>query len=593
MKARTAANRPIFMVLLSVAIVGITAVYLAGSVGLPLHNANATGNKNTPDFWCTNYDKGVKFDEPEDGTMEGITADFDENQESVDISSAVGLEIALVVVKAGSDGGDDGHGNQIYDEGPWSGLTAPDSKKISHVIVCYNEVETQGSGNIIVVKQVTEGSNSSKSFTFETTGEGFDGFSLSADDGSHDSGDLPAGEYSVFEVNPEGWTFKNVVCESTDEEDESTAASIILNEDETITCTFTNKENRINPESETASITVCKMIVNEEGVTSDGSDLSGTFEIEGVEVIGHETVPDSTDVIPTSQFSTPLTLNTDLIGDSENEAECVTYDELEIGSYFYLEESISGDGWNTPLYNDQVSVSIDSLEDFFEYSGELFTPSSEDDDERNRNADGHIVLTKNHPHRTLVILNTFTIEENGNGNGGGGGGDPPDTAVIVQKVTDSPGTEEFEFQASWTENFFVGHGGEFNSGNIATGTLSVEEVNLPGLWKLDSVVCTSSLGGTETNTSINLEEHEIVTCVFSNVEFAGGGGFTGGGRGGGGGSTSQPEGEILAEQIDLVPAGAPDTGAGEVMSMLQMLIAGLFLLFGVFGTVFAISTPRQ
>ena len=170
-------------------------------------------------------------------------------------------------------------------------------------------------------------------------------------------------------------------------------------------------EQELESELITGSITVCKIVADDEGVIGDGGEVAGIFKISGIEVIDHETVPDSTGVLSMSAFTTPLTLNTDLIGDSENDAACVTYNDLELGSYFYDEEVVIGDNWNSPKYNDQVSIGIDSLSDFFAYSGELFTDDTSDDPSRDKNADGHIVLTENRPDRTLVVLNTFVEDE--------------------------------------------------------------------------------------------------------------------------------------------------------------------------------------
>lgn len=170
-------------------------------------------------------------------------------------------------------------------------------------------------------------------------------------------------------------------------------------------------EQELQPEPETGSITVCKIVASDEGVISDGEEVEGSFEIAGIEVVDHETVPDSTGVLPTSAFTVPLTLNTNLIGDDTNDAECVTYSDLELGSYFYDEEVVSGDNWDTPTYNDQIFVEVGSLSDFFVYSGELFTEDSSDDSSRDKNADGHIVLTESRPHRTLVVLNIFIEDE--------------------------------------------------------------------------------------------------------------------------------------------------------------------------------------
>ena len=470
---------------------------------------------------------------------------------------------------------------------------------------------------------------------------------------------------------------------------------------------------------------------------------------------------DSEGVLPTSHFNTPLSLNASL---GENDAQCVKYGPLEFGSYYYDREVITGDNWIEPEYNDQFSVNANSLDNFFPYSGELFTPDTTDDEGRDKNADGHIILNKNRPDRTLVVLNTFTEPEQEvcsvvsdtldlvEGDGGavetwqhqswidpatylsgtifdgaswiwdafhvadpsttstrtfikefdldgsvspatlwlasdnsnkvwvngeqlspeasgeynfkpgqeteydvsgklhigvneievevtnwaqpGGTWDSnpagllyrlevPDascielepnpeptyecsdgidndqdgliddedpgcyedsgdsesynpfdddeyneegrTAIVVKKVTDSPGSETFNFQVAgdgWS-NFTLGHNSE-KSFDLDPGEYSVDEISLPGTWKLDSVSCT----GGEDNNAIHLDEGEVVTCTFSNAEYAGGGGIT---RSGGG------EGEVLGEAttcgpylFDFIRLGA-DNDPIEVMKLESFL----------------------
>ncbi|HDL75082.1 MAG TPA: DUF5011 domain-containing protein [bacterium] len=156
----------------------------------------------------------------------------------------------------------------------------------------------------------------------------------------------------------------------------------------------------------TGSISVCKVIVDEEYNITDGSDvIDNTFELAGLNIEEHNTVPVSTGIIPTSVFTTPLTLNSDVLyNDGINDAQCFVYENLELGSYFYDQETIPENGWLTPLYDDQHS---EDLNDFYEYSGELFNSDESDDGQRDIRADGHIILTENRPNRTLVLLNQY------------------------------------------------------------------------------------------------------------------------------------------------------------------------------------------
>jgi len=155
-----------------------------------------------------------------------------------------------------------------------------------------------------------------------------------------------------------------------------------------------------------SSITICKIILDENGDTTNGSKIpSTTFRIRGVDAPeGYS----SNMKLPTSQFRTPLVLNKDILyDDGINDAQCVTY-LVSVDDYFYGQETIEGsDGRATPLYTDQYSSNATTIEDFHKYDATLFT---DNDGSRNRDADGHIILTDNKWHRTLLILNQYVPE---------------------------------------------------------------------------------------------------------------------------------------------------------------------------------------
>jgi len=52
---------------------------------------------------------------------------------------------------------------------------------------------------------------------------------------------LAAGDYTVAEIVPDGWFLKNIICEGGDATLTATGAVIHLDENEYITCTFTNQ----------------------------------------------------------------------------------------------------------------------------------------------------------------------------------------------------------------------------------------------------------------------------------------------------------------------------------------------------------------
>ena len=129
----------------------------------------------------------------------------------------------------------------------------------------------------------------------------------------------------------------------------------------------------------TGSITVCKMIIDSESNIVDGS------EVPGAEFSIFDTL-----------FTTPLTLNADLLNDDQiNDAQCVVYDDLELGDHYWQEEVYPTEGWMVPLYNDQYDMTVNGLEDLLPF------------DENNDNVDGHIVLSSSRSNRTLIVLNQY------------------------------------------------------------------------------------------------------------------------------------------------------------------------------------------
>ncbi|MFC1727299.1 DUF4215 domain-containing protein [Patescibacteria group bacterium] len=157
------------------------------------------------------------------------------------------------------------------------------------------------------------------------------------------------------------------------------------------------------------SITICKVIVDPENQIVDGSAWSGhTLSISGLNPNPVPSTGVPVGVLGTSSFTTPLVYDTDLFGnDRVYDADCQTYSDLPLGGYYYGQEVFPSARWLVPKYNDQFKTSVDSLSDFFTYSGELFDLDQNNDSARNEDADGHIVLSEGRPDRTLVVLNQY------------------------------------------------------------------------------------------------------------------------------------------------------------------------------------------
>ncbi len=192
----------------------------------------------------------------------------------------------LLVVKTGSEV------NDLHWD-PELGQSFAHSKKPgwSHVILCSRPIPETDPGNIVVVKEVTEGSATDKSFLFKT--DYSSDFSLK-DGESNDSGDLTAGTYSVVETVPTGWTLQSATCDG-----DSTPADINLEEGETVTCTFVNHEipDEIQPG---------KIIVKKEVTVGDMSKVF-TFTESGFTLddntLAHGEMGMSGDVEPGGDYS--------------------------------------------------------------------------------------------------------------------------------------------------------------------------------------------------------------------------------------------------------------------------------------------------
>lgn len=190
------------------------------------------------------------------------------------------------------------------------------------------------------------------------------------------------------------------------------------------------------------SITVCKVIIDEDGkIVSASASPGTTFSISGINpLVNSGGAP--VGVIGTSTYTSPLSFNADIFASFlGNDVQCTTYSNLAIGAYYYgVESIIPANGWEDPKYNDQFTTPVVTLSDFFAYDNNLLDGNSLNDDLRNRNADGHIVLNDQRPNRTLLVLNQ--LDEDG-GNTGSASPSPtvsPSTQPSPTPTTLSGGT---------------------------------------------------------------------------------------------------------------------------------------------------------
>ena len=159
-------------------------------------------------------------------------------------------EYVDVSVKSGQviqEPGGYGNGSHSYSNAIQNGM--------SHIRFCVFGTPTEPDpGTIIIVKKVTAGSDTTQVFTFTETGFQLVGDSLAHNESGSAVVDA-GGDYSIVEdAAPAGWSLFGVpACESTDGADDSTPADINVSEGETVTCTFTNDQEKTTTQATTTT----------------------------------------------------------------------------------------------------------------------------------------------------------------------------------------------------------------------------------------------------------------------------------------------------------------------------------------------------
>ena len=250
-----------------------------------------------------------------------------------------------------------------------------------------------GTGKVMVVVNVVGGNATSSDFTVTVTGNDphpktFPGSA------SGTVVKLGLGKYNVTEsFVPNYETSYSREC-----------SEAISKNDEKELCTITNTYNVV----QTGSISVCKVIIDQNGAVIDGERLREPRSwFPGFIPSASSSASSSAGLLPDSSFTTPLNLNTKLFGSATNNAQCLTYNDLALGHWYYGQEMLptASSSWATPRYNDQFSQPANSTSDFYLYSGELYDNDPSNDGQRNLNSDGDIVLLASRPDRQLIVLN--------------------------------------------------------------------------------------------------------------------------------------------------------------------------------------------
>lgn len=150
-------------------------------------------------------------------------------------------------------------------------------------------------------------------------------------------------------------------------------------------------------QSTTGSITICTVIIDSQNNVINGSGTGATFSVPPSGPTD-PTFPAPAGFFTRVNFTTPLTFNARILTRSlQNDAQCVRQSNLSFGTYYYGQEIISGSNssnWEPLLYNDQYTVPVQTLADFFYYNVTA------------GNSDGRItVQSPGFVDRTLVVLN--------------------------------------------------------------------------------------------------------------------------------------------------------------------------------------------
>jgi prealbumin domain-containing protein len=318
----------------------------------------------------------------------------------------------------------------------------------------------------IIVQKVTIPTDTSTSFEFTTTGDGYAGFSL-VGGGSNDSGRLVPGLYTVAEAVPAGWDLTGLTCSITVvgagtsgfsttptpvANPGSGTATITTQPGDTVTCIFTNTRRST-------------IIINK--VTQGGERV---FDYTG---------------------TAPLNFSLDT-----NVSKTRTFSNLVPGTYSVTEQPVTpapGVAWEV--------LSLQCTDPTGNTSFPNFT------DATINGVTVHVTATANinlAPGETVTC--TFTNRKWG--------------VIIVDKVTNPSGaSQSFNFNLTGPVGgpFSLTDAADpFNSGAIPPGAYQVSETSVTG-WDT-SAVCNNGGSSNGGPISINLQSGQTITCTFTNTK---------------------------------------------------------------------------
>ena len=172
---------------------------------------------------------------------------------------------------------------------------------------------------------------------------------------------------------------------------------------------YTNAQTSSHSKQKKGSINVCVSIIDESGkILNNFTAVNLSFFSFELPILKGKTYSNS-ELIERAYFNKPYFIpNTDIFSNNaiKNDAVCILFDGLELGSYFYQKEIISQkDNWPKTLYNDQYLIGNFNIKDFTVYNGEFL--NLQNNIKGKFKSDGKIFLTKDEPNKTLVILNKY------------------------------------------------------------------------------------------------------------------------------------------------------------------------------------------
>jgi len=426
-----------------------------------------------------------------------------------------------------------------------NGATVTITLGVNETITCTFTNERTEGGIIIRKDRIPNGNTD---FNYEVT----QGDTLVSDgtfsEGTPANVPVETGVYTVAEIfdgYESGYAYGGVECKVDDAvvaSSDTTSVNVTVNADETVICTFTNyaraqltiyKQTDPNNDPTEFSFTGSANLQVPNFILSDG-DFSANYERLAGSYTVTEEVPDGWDLasvvcvtgadeaFPSSREGDTLTVELDW-GDNVTCTFNNVQEVPETGSITIVKQT-SPDGSETefefdPSYgnnflltdgnsnvtNNLVAGSY-TVEEIAPIGWRLLSVECEGGDSSEIFSGVSIDLAEGEN-----ITCTFTNEKLG--------------AIIIDKVAIGGGNTAFHFtyddpSVNPVVNFdLTNAAAPYISQNIATGTYTITEVNIPAGWDLSSIVCDGdSVNINGAAATINLGVGEEVTCTFTNVQ---------------------------------------------------------------------------